>query len=228
MRIFKRIKKKYLILGIILIILVLGIGISFANKEENNVEENNNDNPLGIVANEYFDIHNTSERTEKIEYIVIHYTGEPISAQNFIHHYNMYNQVDSSADYFVDFDGTIYQYNMQIDERYSWAVGGEFKKGSLGGAMYGIVTNRNSINVEMCVDSNKKIEENDPNWVLSDETVNATIELVKYLMDKYGINASNVVRHYDVNGKLCPGIIGWNSESGSEEKWYEFKEKLNK
>ena len=34
--------------------------------------------------------------------------------------------------------------------------------------------------------------------------------LVRYLMKKYGIPKTNVVRHYDVTGKLCPGIYGWN------------------
>ena len=30
------------------------------------------------------------------------------------------------------------------------------------------------------------------------------IELVKYLMNKYNIPASNVIRHCDVTGKNCP------------------------
>jgi N-acetylmuramoyl-L-alanine amidase CwlA len=29
-------------------------------------------------------------------------------------------------------------------------------------------------------------------------------------MAKYNIPKTNVVRHYDVSGKLCPGVVGWN------------------
>ena len=34
--------------------------------------------------------------------------------------------------------------------------------------------------------------------------IDNAIDLTKYLMDKYNILSSNVVRHYDVTGKACP------------------------
>lgn len=46
-------------------------------------------------------------------------------------------------------------------------------------------------------------------------------------MKIYNIDSDHVIRHFDVTGKLCPGIIGWNSASGNESKWYEFKNRLN-
>lgn len=52
------------------------------------------------------------------------------------------------------------------------------------------------------------------------------VELVKYLMAEYGIDAAHVIRHYDVNGKPCPGIIGWNEDTGSAAKWAAFKARL--
>ena len=36
------------------------------------------------------------------------------------------------------------------------------------------------------------------------------------------IPAENDVRHYDVTGKLCPDIIGWNEDSGNAKKCEEF------
>ena len=49
-----------------------------------------------------------------------------------------------------------------------------------------------------------------------------------YLMEVYGIPASRVIRHYDVTGKLCPGIKGWNLENGSDDKkWQTFKAQLS-
>ena len=58
-------------------------------------------------------------------------------------------------------------------------------------------------------------------------------------MKNYNIPLENVVRHYDITGKLCPGVIGWNKETlydvetgkplstkNTEDKWIEFKNKL--
>ena len=49
--------------------------------------------------------------------------------------------IRASADYFVDHNGNIYQYNMEIDNRYTWAVGGD-KYNTLGGDYYKIVENQ--------------------------------------------------------------------------------------
>jgi N-acetylmuramoyl-L-alanine amidase CwlA len=46
--------------------------------------------------------------------------------------------------------------------------------------------------------------------------------LCRYLMNKYNIPKENVLRHYDVSGKSCPGIIGWNPDSGSEATYEAF------
>lgn len=45
-------------------------------------------------------------------------------------------------------------------------------------------------------------------------------------MKLYGVPASRVIRHFDVNGKYCPGVYGWNSASGSESAWNDFKKKI--
>ena len=56
-------------------------------------------------------------------------------------------------------------------------------------------------------------------------------------MKKYNIPLENVIRHYDISGKVCPGIIGWNNEviynkgkqtneKSKSNKWKEFKKKL--
>ncbi|MBQ2348232.1 MAG: hypothetical protein II388_07700 [Clostridia bacterium] len=46
-------------------------------------------------------------------------------------------------------------------------------------------------------------------------------------MEQYGIPAERVIRHYDVSGKLCPGIIGWNEDSGNVTEWKHFKERIS-
>ena len=45
-------------------------------------------------------------------------------------------------------------------------------------------------------------------------------------MSEYNIPANRVVRHYDISAKLCPGVIGWNKDSGDDSKWKQFKEKI--
>ena len=52
------------------------------------------------------------------------------------------------------------------------------------------------------------------------------LTLVRQLMEQLGIDADHVVRHYDVTGKLCPGVIGWNADSGSEAAWERFRRQL--
>ena len=59
---------------------------------------------------------------------------------------------------------------------------------------------------------------------ISDATFNNTVELTKSLMKKYSIPASNVVRHYDVCSKRCPGWVGW--VPNNETIWKKFKSAL--
>ena len=42
---------------------------------------------------------------------------------------------------------------------------------------------------------------------------------MRYLTDTYGLNADDVIRHYDVTGKLCPYYYATN-----EDAWQAFKE----
>lgn len=179
-----------------------------------------------IISNKDFNYHNSSIRNSSIKYIVIHYTEEEKDGKYFIDLFNKSETTRASADYFVSLNGYIYQYNMEIDTRFSWAVGDSKRADTLGGSLYGIVTNDNSISVEMCVYDGGSKNANDKGWYYSEETIQSTINLVKYLMKKYDISIDNVIRHYDVSGKLCPGIIGWNEDSGSIDKWMEFKSKL--
>lgn len=124
-------------------------------------------------------------------------------------------------------DGGAVQYNGDIRNRYTWHCGGG-KYNTKGGAYYGKATNRNTIGIEVCStnDTGKMTVANDSHWSFTDKVVSNLVELVKYLMVEYGIDAAHVIRHYDVNGKPCPGIIGWNEDTGSAAKWAAFKARL--
>ncbi len=68
---------------------------------------------------------------------------------------------------------------------------------------------------------------NDISYSFTAAAVANAAALVKKLMAEYNIPADRVIRHYDVTGKLCPGIIGWNKDSGSESAWDEFKKTIS-
>lgn len=177
-----------------------------------------------------YDTHCTSNLVgRKIEYIAIHYTAGTRSARGSAFNVASYfssGNAGGSADFIVD-DELFVQYNGDILNRYCWGVGDK-KANSKGGSLYGIATNRNTISIEICSRNRtgKVPRSNDPTWEFSDKAVENAITLAKYLMGKYNIPVERVVRHYDISGKICPGIIGWNAESGSEEKWLAFKARL--
>lgn len=174
--------------------------------------------------------HNTTaSKGRKISYIVIHYTAGVTSkagaAINTAKYFATTDR-DASADFVVD-DATMVQYNPDIKNRYCWAVGGA-KYGNKGGKLYGVAKNTNCISIEICsTNSTGKMQSaNSPTYSFTDAALKNALELTKYLMAQYGVDADHVIRHYDVNGKPCPGIIGWNAESGDESKWNWFKSQL--
>ena len=135
------------------------------------------------------------------KYIILHYTGNKgDTAKNNVDYFYGGNR-NASAHFFVD-DTSIWQ---SVEEfNYSWNCGD-------GGGSYGI-TNRNTLAIEMCCQSNGEV---------SATTENNTIELVKYLMYKYNIPIERVVRHYDASRKVCPN---WSANNWS--RWNNFKNKL--
>jgi len=126
------------------------------------------------------------------KYIVIHYTGNKTDTAKANANYFRTVNRNSSAHYFVDNTAA---YQVVADNNTAWAVGRNYGKNNL----FGTVTNRNSISIEMCSADSK----------ISADTYNNTVELTKSLMKKYHIPAANVVRHYDVCSKNCPGWSGW-------------------
>lgn len=125
-------------------------------------------------------------KTRDIKYIVIHWVGSVSTAAANAKYFKTYR--GSSAHYFVDGSGIV-----QIIE--DWNVA--WHCGTKSRYYHKYCRNSNSIGIEMCLDSKNHI---------ATSTIEHTAKLVQYLMDKYHITAENVVRHYDVTHKSCPGI----------------------
>lgn len=173
---------------------------------------------MTIKTHGYDVTRNTSANREPIKYIVLHYTAtDRATAKNetmFFATNTSWQALNASADFAVD-DNEIWQYNTQIDSRYCWAVG-DGSAGTYGGKC----TNKNSVSIEMCcyLSGNK--------WHISEKTYQNALALTKHLMQKYGVSADRVIRHYDVSTKWCPNAVGWLSTTGSEATWKKFKAAL--
>ena len=135
----------------------------------------------------------------------------------------------ASADFIVD-DETIVQYNPDVKNRFCWHCGDNKNPYSMGGKFYGKCTNANSIGIEICSTNpnwTASDQANSKKWSFTEKAVAKAAELTKYLMQTYNIPADRVIRHYDVSGKLCPGIIGWNEDSKDISQWKAFEAKLS-
>ena len=182
------------------------------------------------ITNKFSTVHTTAKANRSIDYIVIHYTAgatsKPGSALSLAAYFAA-RPDDVSADFTVD-DSAVVQYNGDIRNRYTWHCGGS-KYNTKGGSLYGICKNSNSIGIEICCNNStgKMQNANDKSYSFTDAAVANAAELVRQLMAEYDIPAERVIRHYDVTGKLCPGIIGWNADSGSEAKWTAFKQAIS-
>ena len=170
-----------------------------------------------IHQNPNFKGYNVSKRSDPIMYIVIHYTGAEGTAKNNIDYFNGGNR-NASADFFVSQNGEIWQYNPNIEKRYSWHCGGG-RQSSKGGAYFGMCKNANSIGIELCT------HKQNGEWIFYDATIEAARRLVQYLMQTYNIKQKNVIRHYDVNGKNCPAVYGYAGDNAP--KWEKFKASLS-
>lgn len=152
-----------------------------------------------------------SRSASQIKYLVYHYTGNKTdSAKGNANYFHTSNNRYAGAHYFVD-DATVYQ--SIADLKIAYSVGGG-RQSSSGGSMYGKITNTNSISIEMC----------SKNGMITAATISNAVSLGKKLMKKYNIPIKNVYRHWDVNGKSCPGWSGWTGNNAS--KWKSLKNKL--
>lgn len=122
-------------------------------------------------------------------YIIIHETDNYSNGAGAQRHVQAQRNgnLSTSVHYYSGSDG-VYQAAEHSDGTFS--IGKEY------GGNHSIkdATNRNSINIEICVN-----EDGDYNVAWKN-----AIELVKYLIQTTGIPADHVIRHYDAKGKYCP------------------------
>ena len=114
----------------------------------------------------------------RISKIVVHYTGTEASAHNNLLYFSR-SSAGASAHYFIDRDGTLRQSVSEGDT--AWHAG-----------HWG--TNLCSVGIEVVSGGSD----------FTEAQVGTLASLVAEIRSRCGIGAEDVIRHYDVTGKLCP------------------------
>lgn len=136
----------------------------------------------------------SSRYGQGVKYIVIHWVGAVSTAKNNADYFARVNPL-ASAHYFVD--GKEMWASVPTGLA-AWSVGGG-RQSSQGGKYFGKCTNLNSVSVELCcIRKNGKV-------IVDPAAIKKAAPLVKALMKRLKVPASRVIRHFDVNGKFCPG-----------------------
>lgn len=149
-------------------------------------------------------------RAQPVSFLVFHYVGATGGARNNAKYYHD-RVLKISAHYFVGHASEGAAIWQSVDEGdTAWHCGrsdGKYKHPKC--------RNSNSIGIEMCCHQDAKGV-----WYIDEATLAAAAELGREIMARYGIPLENVLRHYDVTGKLCPRPLI------DEDKWAAFKARL--
>lgn len=141
------------------------------------------------IKTEFISTVNTYAGENQAKYIVIHETDNFAEGAGARKHAEAQaaGHLSTSVHYYAGSDG-VYQAAAHTDG--VWAIGKEYD----GEHSIKDATNRNTINVEICVNS-------DGDYAKARQNA---IELVKHLIQTTGIPAGRVIRHFDAKGKYCP------------------------
>ena len=74
--------------------------------------------------------------------------------------------------------------------------------------------NHDTVSIECC--------HPDETGKFNDETYKSVVQLTAFLCEKYGLTQENVIRHYDVTGKICPKYFVEH-----EDEWEQFKKDVD-
>ena len=126
------------------------------------------------------------KRTQRIQFLVIHDTAKyGDTAKNNVDYFAR-EHVGASAHYFVD-ETAIWQ--SVPDDQIAWHCGANTY-------YHTRCRNSNSIGIEICM--------LDKRGNIRQESIDMAAKFTAFLMEKYQIPVTNVVRHYDVTHKNCP------------------------
>lgn len=144
----------------------------------------------------------SGELLSSINGVVIHYTANPGTTakqnRNYFAGLADGSGTSASSHFIIDTDGTILQCVPMSEIAYA-------------------SNDRNSdtLSIECCHE--------DDSGKFTKETYQSLVKLVAWLCDTYGLETDQVIRHYDVTGKLCPKYYVEH-----EDKWETLKKDIEK
>lgn len=144
-----------------------------------------------------------SRDIKDIDFIVVHYTANANdTAKNNVDFFATGNTRSAGAHYFVGRDGVAESVPAKL---VAWSVGDKQAKLNGGGTKMKVCFNSNSVSVELC---------SFKTW--NDAVAKIAAEFISALRSDLLIKKENIIRHYDVTGKLCPATLV------DEERWKNF------
>lgn len=134
---------------------------------------------------------------KKVNGIVIHYTANPGSTakdnRDYFENLKNTHAAMASSHFIVGLDGEIVQCIP------TWEISYASNN-----------RNKDTISIECC--------HPDKSGKFTKETYRSMVNLTAWLCNKFDLNSDDVIRHYDVTGKICPKYF-----VEDEEAWVEFK-----
>lgn len=165
-------------------------------KQKNPVPRPDIDEQL-LTVNKYS---RPGEKTKSIDYVIIHYLGNPKTTAQENHDYfeslKDLKNTSMSANFVVGLEGEIIE----------CVPPGEVAYASND-------MNPVSVSIENC--------HLDDSGRFTVETYESCVKLAAYLVGEYGLDRDHIIRHYDVNGKLCPLYYVEH-----EDKWEAMKDDI--
>ncbi len=161
------------------------------------------------IIKDLISINYTAGKVINPEYIVIHETANRSKGADAMAHRRYFGtnkNAKASAHFVVDDKRAIQLGEFEKGKCYEmWHVGtGKFKNP---------IYNKNSIGIEICVNS-----DGDYNKAFEN-----AVTLCRHIMEKTGIDSAHVVRHFDAWGKRCPATM-----LEHPQLWEKFKNEVSK
>lgn len=148
-----------------------------------------------LTVNEYS---RPGEEVDAVECVVIHYLGNPKTTaqenRDYFESLKDLKNVSMSANFVIGIDGEIIECVPPGEVAYA--------SNSM---------NHLSISIENC--------HLDESGRFTEDTYESCVKLTAYLVAEYGLERENIIRHYDVTGKMCPIYYVEN-----EDKWEKFRD----
>ncbi len=205
----RQLRRRVVFYGIILMLIGIGamkiLGIGPFNHEytERELEKMTLEQPVMdvnlLTVNPYS---RPGSQSGKINNIVIHYTANPgttaLQNRNYFEGLKDSKATKASSHFVIGLDGEIVQCVPTWEIAYA-------------------SNNRNgdTVSIETC--------HPDEDGSYTDETYLSLVKLTAWLCEKFELTEKDVIRHYDITGKICPKYF-----VEDEEAWMEFQKDVRK